>query len=354
MHDSAFTTIDPSLNRMALGFFQVNRNGHRIIGHEGDTIWFHSALHLYLDDNVGLFLSMNSIGRDAAARAIRTGLMDGFADRYFPSHAAAAATAVSPSVAIADAAKIVGQYSSSQQEPGSYLSLLELFTQNTVTADRSGNIFVSSLVRPNGEEERFVEVAPLVWLGADSKERLVAKTSPGSISAWAASESSPDTVFLRTSGSRNAAWLLPMLAGSIGALIFATFLWPTGALIRRHYGLSPRGRSMNGQVRLWLQNGIAAASLLMIAWLVTVGTMVSTFTVTSALDPWILVLHFLSILVFPLVSGISLMNAWVTLKERPGLHNAMSKVWSIVLVVSCLTLLWVAIVFHLIGLNVAF
>jgi len=50
MHTRQFGA-DPRLNGMALGFYEESRNGHRIIGHGGDTVYFHSDLHLILDAN---------------------------------------------------------------------------------------------------------------------------------------------------------------------------------------------------------------------------------------------------------------------------------------------------------------
>src|SRR6185437_12610126 len=47
---------DPRVNAMCLGFYEETRNGHRIIGHGGDTQYFHSDLHLILDANTGLFV----------------------------------------------------------------------------------------------------------------------------------------------------------------------------------------------------------------------------------------------------------------------------------------------------------
>ena len=61
MHTTALDILPP-LNRMELGFYDSNINGHRSIAHAGDTQWFHSALHLFPDDNVGLFVSVNSSG----------------------------------------------------------------------------------------------------------------------------------------------------------------------------------------------------------------------------------------------------------------------------------------------------
>ena len=54
----------PGIPPMAYGFYHEDMNGHTIVGHGGDTLWFHSDLHLILDQNVGLFVSQNSAGKD--------------------------------------------------------------------------------------------------------------------------------------------------------------------------------------------------------------------------------------------------------------------------------------------------
>src|SRR3546814_3837004 len=63
MHTTSYAMLPP-LHGMGLGFAQHDINGHRVIVHDGDTRFFHSQLNLFLDDNVGLFLSLNSTGRD--------------------------------------------------------------------------------------------------------------------------------------------------------------------------------------------------------------------------------------------------------------------------------------------------
>ena len=42
---------------MCSGFIEQERNGQRMVGHGGDTIWFHSLLQLIPDRKVGVFLS---------------------------------------------------------------------------------------------------------------------------------------------------------------------------------------------------------------------------------------------------------------------------------------------------------
>jgi len=58
--------------RMALGFFEQDRNGHRILGHGGDLTAFHAQLQLYPDDDTGVFVAVNSVGtRPDSTTALR-------------------------------------------------------------------------------------------------------------------------------------------------------------------------------------------------------------------------------------------------------------------------------------------
>src|SRR2546430_17423592 len=51
MHGTAATVI-PQLNRMLLGFYENNINGHRVITHWGDTEYLPTELNLLADDGV--------------------------------------------------------------------------------------------------------------------------------------------------------------------------------------------------------------------------------------------------------------------------------------------------------------
>ncbi len=72
---------------MLLGFFEQGYGGRRIVGHGGDSQYFHSSLNLYPDEGVGVYLVVNSTGRDGAAGTVRASFMSEFADRYFPEKA---------------------------------------------------------------------------------------------------------------------------------------------------------------------------------------------------------------------------------------------------------------------------
>ena len=59
MHARAFGH-DPRLPGFALGFYEKSSHGLRIIGHGGDTQWFHTDLALIPDEKLGVFVSYNT------------------------------------------------------------------------------------------------------------------------------------------------------------------------------------------------------------------------------------------------------------------------------------------------------
>ena len=72
--------MDPAVNAMAHGFMVLSQNGQRIIGHGGNTFWFHTMLALFPEHDLGVFVSFNSAGGAAATMPF----IDAFVDRYFP------------------------------------------------------------------------------------------------------------------------------------------------------------------------------------------------------------------------------------------------------------------------------
>jgi len=123
MHTTA-TTMIPPLNRMMLGFYEQNYNGHRVISHGGDTEWMHSYLHLFPDDHVGLYMSFNSLGREGAAGHVRQAVFNNFVDRYFPGPWPNGT--VPKQVQAQHARLMAGYYEDSRRPDRSFLKLLEL------------------------------------------------------------------------------------------------------------------------------------------------------------------------------------------------------------------------------------
>jgi CubicO group peptidase (beta-lactamase class C family) len=344
MHSPQASLINPAVGRMALGFFAWERDGRRILGHEGDTFMFHSALQLYPDENVGIFLSTNSVGLDGGARALREGLMEGFADRYFGE--APASVLTGHFVPKDDLALVAGSYDSSSRPCETFLSILALGLQTRVEGDSEGHLIASSILGLNGEPKHFEEIAPFVWREIGGKTVLAAKVENGRVTAWGEGTQSPAFVYLPTPSWRNATWLLPALAISMAVLLLTALAWPIDACIRRCKGAPPLAAAGLS----WRITRLSASSAagVMIAWMVLIGFMFAAFDINSRVEPVVSVLHALSVVVFPLGLLASIWNVHGSL--RPGSHHGIrSRIWSVLLAASFSVTLWAATVFHLIG-----
>jgi hypothetical protein len=235
-----------------------------------------------------------------------------------------------------------------------FLSLLDLVSQAKVTADGAGHIVASPVIGLNGQPETFEETAPQLWREVGGKERIAARMAGGKVTLWSDDDDSPYLVYTPAPAWRDAAWLTPAAAASVAILLLAVALWPASALVQRICGAgSPLHASAARHQRV-ARLAAAAAGLLMALWLGTVGWMLTTFTVGSALDPWILTLHVLSIVVFPLAAVVLIWNAWTVWATRRGWRSAFARCWATLLAAASLILLWTALVFHLIGLGLAF
>jgi CubicO group peptidase (beta-lactamase class C family) len=376
MHDTAFTTVSPALNRMALGFIQSNRNGHRVIGHDGDTRLFHSSLLLFLDDNVGLFVSLNSAGRTADTFDIRAALFEEFTDRYFPAPSPGPGSIPNPvaalgqelplrgempaAVARAHAALMAGHYDGSRREETTFASFVTLLSQVTLTADDRGRL-VTPFTKLNGEQKTFEEIAPFLWHEVDGKDLLAAKLVNGKVALWGTGDD-PTGVYTPTPAWRCSTWLLPLLLFSVAALIVTALAWPITAIVRRHYGaVLPRGGTAARAYR-WVHIAAASQSVVIAAWLTIIFGMMATFYITwlpyfinSSMMKWIFIAHVLSVVILPPAALVALWNVRVTFTTRTGWRNAFfSRSWSVVIAASSLTVLYVAVIFHFIGFGVAF
>ncbi|MGH7649767.1 MAG: serine hydrolase [Gemmatimonadaceae bacterium] len=103
MHARTFAN-DPRLPGMALGFYEQPMNGVRVIGHEGDTQYFHTAMFIVPNAQVGIFMSYVGSG----AEPLREGILRAFFDRYFPAPPMVIPPA--PADFAKDAAKYAGAY----------------------------------------------------------------------------------------------------------------------------------------------------------------------------------------------------------------------------------------------------
>ena len=217
----------PMMHAMALGFYEESRNGHRIIGHGGDTQWFHSNLSLILDADTGVFISQNSAGKDTDLRGL---VMRKFMDRYFPF----TVSKIEPlATAKQDALTVAGNYISSRRVEGGFPAVLNGISQITITANDDGSI--SGVLRsPNGELKKLKEVSSFVFRDQDSEDKLAFRKDDQG--RWEMNIGYPFMVFQRAGFRDNMNTALGTIGFGAGMVLLAMLGWPVAAAIRWHYG----------------------------------------------------------------------------------------------------------------------
>ena len=344
MHTSA-TNMVPPLNRMMLGFYEQNYNGHRVISHGGDTQWMHSYLHLFPDDRVGLYMSFNSRGYEGAVGHLRQAVFDQFVDRYFPG--AWPTGSVPKEVAAAHASLIAGYYDDSRRPDRSFMSLTEILSPTKVEVAPDGTLIISLMKDATQVPVHYQEIAPFVWRQAGSGRRLAAKVVDGRVVRLSMDELSPFMVFDPTPAWRSPAWLLPAFGVALAAVVLTGVFWPIAAISRRRHGvrLPITGLALKGHK----VSRIAAAALATttVAWLLLliVGSK-DLANLGPSLDPVLILMYALSVLVYIGAAAAMLWSGWVSVTTPRPLA---ARIWTGVLALSALILLYFALIYHLLS-----
>jgi CubicO group peptidase (beta-lactamase class C family) len=250
-----------SMNAMCLGFYEESQNGHRIIGHGGDTVYFHSDLHLIPDANVGFFVSYNSAGHSEGEGG-RTTLFSAFMDRYFPAPSASEPTLASSE---SDAKQLVGVYKISRRFETNILSVTTVLGEAKVAVDpKSHDLVLDAFKNEAGQPKHFREVAPLLFHEVDGKSKLYfAKQSDGETLLYL---DYPFMLFQNVNSSINKNTFNYVVAiFGLGMMVLTLLLWPIAAMMRKHYGkplsLDPRARRMRLILRL-----VCVLNLIFVIW----------------------------------------------------------------------------------------
>lgn len=167
MHTRSFAH-DPRVNGMAHGFWEMDMNGQRIIGHAGSHFIFSSCLLLFPEQKLGVFLAVNSQGGMAfvgGQNYLR--FEQAFVDHFFPRE-------LPPLSPPADFAPRANRFSGSYhltmgRAQTSPEKLAALLSSVEVLADADG------LRVPLLQDARFIEIEPLVFRQVDDDTLLVFK-----------------------------------------------------------------------------------------------------------------------------------------------------------------------------------
>lgn len=336
MHETARSVMEP-LNNMRLGFYQQDINGRRVITHGGDTLAFHSLLTLFLDENVGIFQSVNTTG--VPNGNFRQALFEAFADRYFP--APNTDKPYDPKLAAEQAKQIAGTYSVARGAFSNWLAVGGLLGQQKISVNADGTVSLDMMKDGAGFPKRYAAIGPFLWREVGGHDRLGAKLVDGKVRFVSTDAVSAIIVLEPTPAGINSRWLLPAAGAALAALIGTVLLWPVSAIVRRRFG-KPLG--FTGQ-RLKAHRAVRIGAVILL-----VASAIWTFLLSTMFGPggmekmmamdWLLILvQILSILGFVGGLGLALWNLWAVLKGPSGWFG---KLWAVVLVLSFAVLLWFA------------
>jgi len=332
-----------SMNAMCLGFYEESQNGHRIIGHGGDTLSFHSDLHLLLNDNVGFFVSYNSPGRDDVSP--RGVLFDKFMERYFPSSTPAPATAAT---AAADAQTAAGTYSVSRRFETNVLSIISLLGETKIVVNPKDNtIAINGQKDLNGQPKWYREIGPMLFQDVNSHDKLAfTKNYEGRQVFFM---DFPFMVFQRVTNPFDNQTVNYWIIGfSLAVVVLTIIFWPVGAIFRKHYAkpldLEPSARRSRMLVRL-VCFGIV---IFCIGLLVFVSKLSSLSAYTESGDFLLHLLQFFGLVVGVLGALIAIYNAG---KIWGGANWFWYKLWSLFQAFACVFFFWFIWHWHLLNFH---
>lgn len=344
MHSRLFA-LDKAANAMAYGFYEESRNGHRIIGHGGDTVQFHSDLHLIPDAGIGFFVSYNSGGRGQVSG--RTLLWHAFLDRYFPLKASKVSTLES---AAKDAAAVSGSYLVSRRSEGSFFKAFSLIGEAKVYANEDGTISVNAFLDPNGKPKRFSEVSPMVFRDVNGQDTLIFK--PDQNGTMQLIISYPFMVFKRVGLWQNSSIMLPVFGISLSVMLLTLILWFVSWWVRKHYGRKLELTRMQWWLRIAVRS-VFALDLVFIA--VFTGLMVHAISnldfFSDSGNRWFLLAQAIGLLgtIGTLVVIFNAIYAWMTKR-----FSIWMKLQATIFVIACFGFLWLVFAGNLLSFTTRF
>ncbi|NEX93234.1 serine hydrolase domain-containing protein [Caulobacter sp. 17J65-9] len=340
-----FDTIDqqfPGVNSMGLGFYQNDLNGHRIMGHGGDTGWFHSDLALMIDDHVGVYVSLNSAGNTGLApHLLRIDFLKAFVDRYYPA-ATLTADPKPLDTAKAHGAAVVGDYESSRRIDSNPLHAIYFLDQTKVAMAPNGDLIGPGLPTATGKPRHWREVEPWIWQEVGGYNRMgVRRDASGKVTALAAEPFSFAIVNTRAPWWRATSTWTPLLIAAVAVLALTFLTWPLRALVRRAHrapfpyaDLRAKAHRMAG-----VSSGLVVAYLAgwtgFLVWLL--GSLPDT--PESVASAFFVVLYVAGLLPVLALGGLTLAN----LNLWRGGASWFARIWGGLTVPATLVILWLAI-----------
>lgn len=318
-----------AMNAMCLGFYEMSQNGYRVIGHDGDTILFHSRLALIPHANAGLIISYNSFGQ--SKQVLRNIFFDKFMDRYFPEKAAP------ESKHTVDVQSLIGTYEPSRRSEKTFFAVTTLFRQAKICANsKDKTLWISGVKGLNQQPIHFREIGPMVFREVDGKSKIAFATNASGKRVAYTDE--PSMVYLQVAHTLDKLNVNYFILGfSLSVVVLTLLAWPLSAMIRTHYakplGLDPLAKKLRLFVHL-----VCLLIVIYVAGLLTFASTISDISMLSARsDIWLRLLQVISLLI-GLGSIAVIYNCVRNWSEKQGWF--WSRIWNTLQAIACAGFFW--------------
>ena len=198
----------------------------------------------------------------------------------------------------------------------------------------------------NDQPIKFKEIAPFVWRDVDGSNRIAAEVKDGRVVRFGY-DPYPFMLFEPVGWWWSSAWLLPLWVAALAALALTVLAWPISALIRRRYGVTYGLTGADARAHRLVRIAALLMLAIMIGWAAAVTLMASNLKWTGpGMDGWIIFLRLLTLVIFVGGTLVALWNVRAVVRSD---RRVLAKIWSVILALSCLTVLYVSVIFHLGG-----
>jgi CubicO group peptidase (beta-lactamase class C family) len=328
MHSRLFTN-DPKVNGMAYGFWEMNRDNPRAIGHGGDTILFHTLLVLIPESNLGLFVSSNEQASEPAVYE----LLQTFMDHYYPVPPPPLPKAVSGFEE--NASQFSGSYRPTRSAYTNFEKVGSLFQQVQVSSGTNSTLTMS---QPGLGSEQWVEVEPLVFRPADGLPsqdgRVFGSDEQGHIN-YLFFKLNPTTAYEKVDWYDDANFNYALLGACI-LLFLSTLIWPIGLIFNR--GLEEQKLERLARAARWLAGGSSMLNLLFIiglASLFSVSPTEAEFIYT--IPAWLIAMLAVALIAAILALG---STAFAALAWKNGYWGLSGRIHYTLVVLALLAFVW--------------
>lgn len=212
----------PAVNPMRYGFMDISKNNQTVIGHGGDTFWFHSLMALLPTHQTGIFISFNT---DEAGGAYLD-IFEAFMNRYFPD-----TLALPPSIKTNASwlEQFAGEYKVNRHAHSDITKVASLFGRVTISVADSTKLKITT----SEESLLYVPIDSTTFREEFKNDRVAFEKDTDGNVAYMFVGILPIFALEKTGGLQNQSTQMMIFAFVTIMTLVCLIYWPLVAMIRK-------------------------------------------------------------------------------------------------------------------------